>query len=212
MTGGGDKRGPNVTLIGTAGSCIQKSLLKGETTNWIIPNPSFEGFSYQDSMQPRELCSQLYQLHREWLRPEKNTKQFLAILPLEMKSWIKECRAETSSQAVALAEGFLLTLFQYLRGCHREEGVKLFSKAPEGQTRNNGWKPNKERFNLKIRRNFQTVRTINQWNRSCPQKLWERHHLRLSRRDWTAICQKWCRVSRLGGGVGLDDLQDPFQL
>uniref|UniRef100_A0A8C5S7N0 Ig-like domain-containing protein n=1 Tax=Laticauda laticaudata TaxID=8630 RepID=A0A8C5S7N0_LATLA len=33
--------------------------------------------------------------------------------------------------------------------------MKLFSKAPEGQTRNNGWKLNKERFNLETR-NFLT--------------------------------------------------------
>ncbi|ETE61736.1 hypothetical protein L345_12511, partial [Ophiophagus hannah] len=36
--------------------------------------------------------------------------------------------------------------------------------------------------------------------------LWEFHHWKLSRRDRTAICQEWCRVSCLGGGVGLDDL------
>uniref|UniRef100_A0A8C6XQS9 Nucleoside diphosphate kinase-like domain-containing protein n=1 Tax=Naja naja TaxID=35670 RepID=A0A8C6XQS9_NAJNA len=141
-----------------------------------------------------------------------NERTFLAIKPDGVQRHLVGEIIRRFEKKVLENRGDMIAVFQYLRGCHREEeGVKLFSKAPIGQTRNNGWKLIKERFNLEIRRNFLIVRTINPWNRSCPWKLWEHHHLRLSRRDWTAICQKWCRVSAWVG-VGLDDLQGPFQL
>ena len=50
--------------------------------------------------------------------------------------------------------GDMITVFQYLKGCRREEGIDLFSIAPEGRTRTNGWKLVRGRSNLEIRRNF----------------------------------------------------------
>ena len=60
--------------------------------------------------------------------------------------------------------GDMIAMYKYIKGCHMEEGEKLFSAAPEKRTRSNGFKLQEKRFHLNIRKKFLTVRAVRQWN------------------------------------------------
>uniref|UniRef100_A0A6J0VAZ4 Zinc finger protein 436-like n=1 Tax=Pogona vitticeps TaxID=103695 RepID=A0A6J0VAZ4_9SAUR len=74
----------------------------------------FGYFSSQEAEDPRTFHCQLQELWHRWLKPERRSKeqileQFLASLPLHLQNWIRAEGQDTCSQAVALAEDFLVS-------------------------------------------------------------------------------------------------------
>ena len=61
--------------------------------------------------------------------------------------------------------GDLIAPFQYLRGAYRKAGEGLFIRACNNKMRGNGFKLEKGRFRLDIRRKFFIVRVVRRWNR-----------------------------------------------
>ncbi|CAI5768439.1 finger and SCAN domain-containing 30-like [Podarcis lilfordi] len=110
--------------------------VKEEEIGPDAPRQHFRQFAYQEG--PRETCTRLRELCHRWLKPERHSKeqilelvileQFLAVLPPEMQSWVKECRPETCAQVIALAEEFLLRQQEDER-LGGKEAVRAFPEA-----------------------------------------------------------------------------------
>ena len=61
--------------------------------------------------------------------------------------------------------GDLLAAFYYLKRAYRKAGEGLFIRAGIKRRRENGFKLEKGRFRLDIRKKFFTVRMVRRWNR-----------------------------------------------
>ncbi|XP_063152335.1 zinc finger and SCAN domain-containing protein 21-like [Candoia aspera] len=119
----------------------QKGAVSGAGARLEKQRQDFRQLGYQEAEGPRELCRHLQELCHEWLKPEKHTKdqildlvtleQFVAILPLDMQSWLRENAPRTCAQAVSLAEDFLV----------RQQKVKGWSKQMMGMMEEESEKP-----------------------------------------------------------------------
>ncbi|XP_061476281.1 zinc finger and SCAN domain-containing protein 31-like [Rhineura floridana] len=97
---------------------VKAAILRGDALSREEQRQRFRRFCYQAAQGPREAYKQLQELCQGWLKVDRHTKeqilellileQFLTILPLEIQSWVRKQDPETCSQAVALAEDFLL--------------------------------------------------------------------------------------------------------
>ncbi|XP_063148766.1 zinc finger and SCAN domain-containing protein 30-like [Candoia aspera] len=148
----GSGKGPSAVRPGSCGEIWARTgqgILEEETIRSEVWPWDFRSFRYLEAEGPRGLCSRLHSFCSRWLRPEKHTKaqmldrvvleQFLALLPLQMESWVRECGAESSCQGVALVEGFLLSQVEEQKEQVELQVRDLHLGSPEGFERNKRW-------------------------------------------------------------------------
>ncbi|XP_060616128.2 jerky protein homolog-like isoform X3 [Anolis sagrei] len=97
---------------------VKAAILRVEALRAELQRQHFRQFCCQEVEDPRRVYSQVQELCSQWLKPERRSKeqilellvleQFLASLPQDLQGWVRGAGPETCSQAVALAEDFLL--------------------------------------------------------------------------------------------------------
>ncbi|XP_060547242.1 zinc finger protein 397-like isoform X2 [Pantherophis guttatus] len=119
---------------------VKAAILRGEAIRIEVQRQHFRQFRFQEIEDPRRVYGQLQRLCRQWLKPERRTKeqilellileQFLASLPPELQSSIRAGGSDTCSQAVALIENFLLNRQEV-----KEPSQEAIAKSSLGEER-----------------------------------------------------------------------------
>ncbi|XP_028712254.1 zinc finger protein 483 [Peromyscus leucopus] len=101
-------------------SGVQERILRGYADDLDSFRQKFRWFCYSQEEGPRKTLNQLWELCKQWLRPDIHTKeqileflvfeQFLRVLPGEMRVWVNSQRPESSVEVVALVEDLNQTL------------------------------------------------------------------------------------------------------
>ncbi|XP_062829500.1 zinc finger and SCAN domain-containing protein 20 [Anolis carolinensis] len=97
---------------------VKAAVLRGDAVIQEKDRQRFRGFRCPEAKGLKEAYVQLQDLCRRWLKVERRAKeemlelvvleQFLTLLPTEVQNWVVGHYPETGSQAVDLAEDFLL--------------------------------------------------------------------------------------------------------
>ncbi|XP_025025208.1 zinc finger protein 585B-like isoform X6 [Python bivittatus] len=97
---------------------VKAAILRADALRMEMKRQHFRQCCYQELEGPRRVYSQLQELCRQWLKPERHTKeqimemiiqeQLLGMLPTEVQNWVRECGPKDCVEMVALAEDFLM--------------------------------------------------------------------------------------------------------